>query len=235
MQMERAHDIASGYTASRAAKLLGVGRHEVARLVRNGTLHAQKTDSGELVVDPNSVHAHEALFPFKGRPWSPQTAWAALLALGGDDVSWLEYHKRRRLFLKLKDIGAEKLVWLARNRMDARGYLVSPSFEDDVREALVATGMASSFVAELGLAPTTPVLDGYSIGRTVEEFEHDFFLVEDTSGPCIVRYAKDLPTSLEDMTEMPEPVVAADLAMSVDARERRCGLGYLEGLLDGMR
>ena len=119
--------------------------------------------------------------------------------------------------------------------MDARGYLVSPSFEDDVREALVATGMASSFVAELGLAPTTPVLDGYSIGRTAEEFEHDFFLVEDTSGPCLVRSAKDLPASLEDMTEMPEPVVAADLAMSVDARERRCGLGYLERLLDGMR
>ena len=72
--------MASGYTTSQAARLLGVGRHEVARLVRNGILRARKTDSGTLAIDPDSVHAHEALSQFKGRPWSPQTAWAALLA-----------------------------------------------------------------------------------------------------------------------------------------------------------
>ncbi|WP_165053290.1 hypothetical protein [Adlercreutzia sp. ZJ305] len=233
--MEGRCDISSGYTASQAARLLGVGRHEVARLVRAGALRARKTDSGNLVVDPGSVHAHGALSPFRGRPWSPQTAWAALLALGGDDASWLEYHKRRRLFLKLREIGAEELVWLARNRMEARRYLVSPSFEDDVREALVASGMASPFASRLGLASTAPVLDGYALGRTPEEVERGLFLVEDASGPCTVRFAKGLPGSLADAAEMPEPVVAADLAMSADARERRCGLDYLEGLLDGMR
>ncbi len=123
--MENAPDMASGYTASQAARLLGMGRHEVARLVRNGILRARKTDSGALAIDPGSVHAHGALSQFKGRPWSPQTAWAALLAIGGDDVSWLEYHKRRRLLLKLREIGAGELIWLARNRMEARRYLVS--------------------------------------------------------------------------------------------------------------
>ena len=59
--MENAPDMASGYTASQAARLLGVSRHEVARLVRNGTLRARKTDSGTLAIDPGSVHAHEAL------------------------------------------------------------------------------------------------------------------------------------------------------------------------------
>ncbi len=233
--MESRYDIASGYTASQAARLLDVGRHEVARLVRAGVLLARKTDSGDLVVDPGSVHGRRALSQFKGRPWDQQTAWAALLALGGGDVSWLEYHKRRRLFLKLGEIGAEELVWLARNRMEARRYLVSPSFEDDVRGALVATGMASSFVSDLGLASTVPVLDGYAVGRTQEEIERDFFLVEDASGPCTVRFAKGLPDFLAGVVEMPGPIVAADLAMSVDARERRCGLDYLEGLLDGMR
>ncbi len=235
MQMESGYGISSGYTASQAARLLGVGRHEVARLVRAGVLRARKTDSGNLVVDPVSVHAHGALPQFKGRPWSSQTAWAALLTLGGDDTSWLEYHKRRRLFLKLKEIGAKELVWLARNRMEARRYLISPSFEDDVKEALIASGMASSFVSDLGLASAAPVLDGYAVGRTPEEIERDFFLVEDASGPCTVRFAKDLPDSLRGATEMPESVVAADLAISVDAREQRCGLNYLEGLLDGMR
>ncbi len=235
MKMESGYDISSGYTASQAARLLGVGRHEVARLVRTGVLRAWKTDSGDLVVDPGSVHARRALSQFKGRPWDSQTAWAALLALGGDDASWLEYHKRRRLFLKLKEIGAEELVWLARNRMEARRYLVSPSFEDDVKEALVATGMASSFASCLGLASMAPVLDGYAVGRTPEEVERDFFLVQDASGPCTVRFAKDLPDFLAGAAEMPKPVVAADLAMSVDARERRCGLDYLEGLLHGMR
>ena len=233
--MENAYDIASGYTTSQAARLLGVGRHEVARLVRNGILRARKTDSGTLAIDPGSVHAHEALSQFKGRPWSPQTAWAALLAIGGDDVSWLEYHKRRRLLLKLKEIGAGELIWLARNRMEARRYLVSPSFEDDVRKALVATGMASVLANDLGLASTAPVLDGYVVGMTAEELERDFFLVEDATGSCTARFASDLPDSLADATGMPAAVVAADLAMSVDTRERRRGLAYLEGLLDGMR
>lgn len=235
MQMKSGYDISSGYTTSQAARLLGIGRHEVARLARVGILRAGKTDSGSLVVDPDSVHAQGALSQFKGRPWSPQTAWAALFALDGDEVLWLEYHKRRRLFLKLKEISAEELVWLARNRMEIRRYLVSPSFEDDVRGALVATGMASSFAFDLGLASLVPVLDGYVIGRTPEEVERDFFLVEGSSGSCTVRFARDLPDSLACADEMPESVVAADLAMSVDVRERRCGLDYLKGLLDGMR
>ena len=119
--------------------------------------------------------------------------------------------------------------------MEARRYLVSPSFEDDVRMALVATGMASVLANDLGLASTAPVLDGYVVGMTAEELERDFFLVEDATGSCTARFASDLPDSLADATEMPAAVVAADLAMSVDARERRCGLDYLEGLLDGMR
>lgn len=235
MQIENTNDIASGYTASQAARLLGVGRHEVARLARSGVLSARKTDAGALVLDPGSVHAHGALSQFKGRPWSPQTAWAALLAIGGGDVSWLDYHKRRRLFLKLKEIGVGKLVWLARNRMEARRYLVSPSFEGGVKGALVATGMASTLVNDLGLASTVPILDGYAVGMTAEELEHNFFLVEDATGPLTVRFANDLPDLLADVAEMPAAVVAADLAMSLDARERKCGLDYLEGLLDGMR
>lgn len=235
MQMENMSDIASGYTASQAAKLLGVGRHEVARLVRSGILRARKADSGVLVIDPTSLHAHEVLAQSKGRPWDAQTAWAALLALGGGDVSWLEYHRRRRLLLKLREIGAEELVWMARNRMKTRRYLVSPSLEGDLREALVATGMASGLANDLGLASTMPVLDGYAVGKTPEEMEHDFLLVEDAAGSCTVRFASGLPAPLVDATEMPAPVVAADLAMSVDARERRCGLDYLEGLIDGMR
>ncbi|WP_273089192.1 helix-turn-helix domain-containing protein [Cryptobacterium curtum] len=233
--MKSTHDIASGYTASQAAKLLGVGRHEVARLVRNGILHARKTDFGALMIDPDSVHAHEALSQFKGRPWNPQTAWAALLAIGGNDISWLEYHKRRRLLLKLREIDATELVWLARNRMKAKRYLVSSSFEDDVRKALVATGMASTFANSLGLVSTVPTLDGYAVGMTAEELECNFFLVEDATGSCTARFASDLPDSLADATEMPAAVVACDLAMSVDVRERRCGLDYLGGLLDEMR
>lgn len=232
--MEHMDNITSGYTASQAAKILGVGRHEVARLVRSGILRARKADSGVLVIDPASLHAHEVLAQSKGRPWDAQTAWAALLILGGNDVSWLEYHRRRRLLLKLKEISAKELVWMARNRMEARRYLVSPSVEGDLREALVATGMASNLVNDLGLASTMPVLDGYAVGKTPEEMERDFLLMEDAAGSCTVRFANNLPTSLVDATEMPAPVVAADLAMSVDSRERRCGSDYLEGLLDGM-
>ena len=99
--MKTLMNIPPGYSSSQAARQLGISQHEVARLVRTGTLTAQKLESGMYVVDPGSVQGLAQSRAAKGRPWDAETAWAALLLLDGEDSIGLNYHKSRRLRSKL--------------------------------------------------------------------------------------------------------------------------------------
>lgn len=224
-------DITTGYSAAQAAELLGVQTHEVTRLFRAGVLKGRKVAGGALLLDAGSVQSYKSNSRGKGRPWNAQTAWAALLLLDGKDISWLTYHQKRRLLEKLKSISAEDLVWLARKRATAEAYSVSQSFADDVRACLVKSGMSASSSAGMGLVSSARTIDGYAREADVAE---KFFMMPDQSGNCIIRIAEEAPAGLLDEEEMPATVVAADLALSLDEREKRCGLDYLRGALDAI-
>lgn len=56
----------------------------------------------------------------------------------------------------------------------------------------------------------------------------------DQGGNFIIRIAEGAPVGLLDEAEMPATVAAADLAMSPDEREKRCGLDYLRGAFDAI-
>lgn len=233
--MTEQHNIPSGYSTSQAAKLLDVSQHEVARLVRAGALNACKIDAGPYVIDAESVQRRMSSTVSKGRPWDAETAWAALLMLDGIDIPNIGYHKRRRLRLKLADISAEELIALSRKRMRASAYRCSPSFTDEVRREISLSGGASPWVNAMGLAtPVADTIDGYAL-RPEAEIARDFFLLADTTGTCILRTAYDLPEPLRTLRVMPPIIVAADLALSTDARERRCGLDFLEEKLNEHR
>jgi len=168
-----------------------------------------------------------------GRPWDAQTAWASLLLLEDADIGWLPYHRLRRLKQKLRTVSAEELVWCARKRATAARYSVSPSFSEDLKRSLCLTGMGAAAAADLGLTASTSAIDGYA--AEADRIVADFYLMPDRTGNCTVRTAFDAPGGLLDAEEMPVAVVAADLASSLDARERRCGLDYLEGALNAIR
>lgn len=85
------------------------------------------------------------------------------------DVSWLPYHRKRRLLEKLKSISAEDLVWLVRKRATAEGYSVSRSFADHVRSSLVQSGMSAFSSASMGLVSSAHTIDGYAREADVVE------------------------------------------------------------------
>lgn len=233
--MEAQRHIPSGYSTAQAAERLGVSQHEVSRLIRTGSLSAVKTDAGIYVIDPESAHRQEKNFRAKGRPWDADTAWAALMLLGGETSSGIGYHRDRRLRLKLAEVSAEELVALMRKRMTAMRFNVSPSFQEDTRRCLSLTGASSPYAASLGLVVgSIEEIDGYPISATDEVVE-EFFLFPDANGTCVLREPYMLPEKLEGLECMPPVVVAADLAMSVDERERRVGLEYLDRRLDEFR
>lgn len=231
MQMINGLDITTGYSAAQAAELLGVQTHEVTRLFRAGVLKGQKVAGGALLLDAGCVQSYKSNSRGKGRPWDAQTAWAALLLLDGKDVSWLPYHRKRRLLEKLESISAEDLVWLARKRATAEVYSVSQSFADDVRASLAQSGMSASSSAGMGLVSSARIIDGYAREADVVE---KYYMMPDQGGNCIIRTAEGAPAGLLEEAEMPTTVVAADLAMSLDEREKRCGLDYLRGALDAI-
>lgn len=226
-------DISNGYTTAQAAVLLGVDTHEVTRLYRTGAIVGQKIAGGILLLDSASVQEFYNAPRKAGRPWDAQTAWAALLLLEGVEVDAIPYHRMRRLKQKLATITAEELVWLARKRQSAQRYNVSPSFSEDLRSALCLTGMSASSASDLGLVVNSKIIDGYS--KDAPMLAEELYLMPDAIGNCTVRSAIGAPSELLEMTEMPIAVVAADLALSLDSRERRCGLDYLKGALDAIR
>lgn len=229
--------IEGGFTTQAAAKKLGVGRHEVVRLIHAGKLAAQRTDSGSFVVSSASLSAYEKPRRAKGRPWRAETAWAALDLLGGGSAEWLDYQRRWRLDKKLRSIGAEELCWLSRNRQEAGTYTCFGSMLDVVRGATIATGYSAcaGTLQAVGLAPCPTLVDGYARGGDASGLVVGLCLVESEAGEATLRVAHGLPDEYASLPEMPAAVVAADFAISVDPRERRCGLDYLEGLLDAYR
>lgn len=233
LQMKNNQNILEGYSAAQAADFLGVQAPEITRLYRNGDLSGRKVPGGALLLDASSVQAYKTIFRGSGRPWDSQTAWAALLLVGGEDVSWINYHKLRRLKLRIPSLSAEDLVWLSRKRSNTRRYRVSSSFSEDLKASLVLSGMSTSAAADMGLVASSSTIDGYA--KNLEQLEKDLFLMPDVSGNCIIRVAVAAPDEIFSATQVPTVIVAADLAMSVDTRERRCGLDYLEGALDAIR
>ena len=146
------------------------------------------------------------------------------------------YHRNlyyiRRLTQKLTDLSADELIWLARKRMTATRYRVSDSFVEDLKSSLTLTGMSSCALSHLGLVASSTSIDGYA--PDIDKIVSEFHLLVDTTGNCIIRTAVDAPEGLLDEKEMPITVVAADLAASLNVRERRSGLDYLEKSLSGI-
>ena len=229
--MSPQQNIPGGYSTSQAAERLGVSRHEVARLVRAGTLDARMIDAGLYVVDPGSVQRRAAATVLRGRPWDARTAWAALLALEGEGDLGIAYHAERRLRRRLAEVSAEELAALSGKRMRVIRYRCAPSFADDVRGSLSLSGVSSPWASDMGLAVSAcDGIDGYVL-RAEADIVRDCFLIADAGGGCVLREARDLPEPLRGLPSMPPTVAAADLALSADERERRCGLDFLEGRL----
>lgn len=218
-------------TTAVAAERLGVSQRQVQRLIEAGELPATRTAGDAWVVDALAVNAMARTRPARGRPWSPATAWAALWRVSGLEVDWLDRRTTRRLDDRLESIDVEELVHATRRRAVIRRFRASESFLGDIDALVVRTGARAMEPSRFGMERHLGRVDGYCTSEVATRLARDFRLVEDPRGNTILRVAAVSSAILEDRDAMPVAVIAADLAESLEVRERSAGLRVLRDLL----
>jgi excisionase family DNA binding protein len=221
----------TGMTTATAADRLGVSQRQVERLIASGDLPASRTAGDAWVVDALALHALARTRPARGRPWSAGTAWAALWHLSGLEAEWLDRRSARRLVERLGSLDADSLVHACRRRAATRHYRVSDSYIGDLRAAVVRSGTSATSAGTLGIGADAARVDGYCDEGAVAQLEARFHLLEDIRGNATLRVAPLGRLRIGDRQEVPVAVVAADLAESIEVRERSAGLRVLESLL----
>ena len=218
-------------TTAAAADRLGVSQRQVQRLIATGDLPASRTAGDAWVVDALALNALARTRPTRGRPWSPGTAWAALWQLSGLDADWLDRRSASRLAERLATLGSEGLLHACRRRAVVRQCRVSESFIEELSAAVVRSGTSAMTAAPFGMGRDSARVDGYCDEGALTGLVRDFHLIEDASGNATLRAAPLRALQIGDGDEMPVAVVAADLAESLEVRERSTGLRVLESLL----
>lgn len=218
-------------TTAVAAERLGVSQRQVQRLIDARELPATRTAGDAWLVDALAVNAMVRARPHRGRPWSPATAWAALWRVSGLEVDWLDRRTTGRLGVRLASIDAQEIVHATRRRAVVRRYRASESSLTAVREAVVTSGASAMEPSTFDLDPDLGGVDGYSTSEAADRLERDFHLIESLRGNVTLRVVPVASAALVGRDTMPVAVIAADLAESLEARERSAGLRVLEDLL----
>lgn len=165
----------------------------------------------------------------RGRPWAPDTAWAALWMASGLEPEWAGRQTRYRLARRLRAAMPDGLAWACRGRADVRRFRGAESFIGALSSRLALTGASALEPARDLMAPSSRAVDGYCAGHDIGALVDEFFLVDDPAGNVTLRatgFALITPGGA-----IPPAVVGIDLLESSDPREAAAGRAVLEGLL----
>jgi len=230
-------DVLNGYyTTQEAADILQVSRFEILRLMHADELEAIRVGGKSYLVDAISVLEYEKVKRGRGRPFTPSNAWGALWILASLEAPWLSYQQQRRIKLKLNEAGAEELVWLVRKRARRMRARVNEMLLSTTRKSLMASGVSSSLLPEIGLTESTASIEGYVYEHDSERvLAEGLAKIESPSNATIHVISDEHEQFLGSVKDMPLSVVACDLASSYEERDRAVGIEVLEGLLDEQR
>lgn len=119
----------------------------------------------------------------------------------------------------------EEIAVAVSSRTTARRFRAADTAK--AQADLVPTGRVAADLIDSGLLPDTRRVEGYvPPGSTIAEYARTHFMYDDPSGHDTL-YENTAPGGLAE----PLPaVVAADLALSVDTRERSAGIHALEAM-----
>ncbi|WP_448638676.1 helix-turn-helix domain-containing protein [Geodermatophilus sp. URMC 63] len=219
-------------TVDQAAARLGVSAQEVRRLVRAGTLSAQRVGR-TLVLSDEAVDERARLDIAPGRVLSAPVAWATLWELSGERADWLERSGRSRVQARLRDTDAEHLVAATRDRADRYELRVLPAYRDRVlaREGVVVSGLSAADAVRADIVAAIAAVEVYCTAATLAGLRRDLGLSDRGEPNLVVRVPRFDALPLTGRAHMPTAVVAVDLAESADVRTRRAGLDLLAGAL----
>ncbi|WP_374009613.1 helix-turn-helix domain-containing protein [Leifsonia sp. LS-T14] len=218
-------------TVPQLARLLNVGDRYARTLVEDGTLTARQLPSGEWLIDSDSVARFMIRRKPAGRGLDTDTAWAILYELSGIRASGLlppaTYARVRK---RIRTMTPEAIAVAVSGRTTTQHYRSANAAK--AQADLIPTARAASDIIATELLADTRRVAGYvPAGTTVAEYARTHFMVPDTAGHDTL-YENTAPGGL---TEALPAVVAADLAVSTDTRERSAGLRALGALRNDWR
>lgn len=209
-------------SVAEAAERLALSRRQVAELVRTGVIAGRKL-SGVWLVNSDAVHQYALRRPPAGRRLSVPTAWGVLFMISGVEPEWVPARTRARLHQRLRDTSARVTARAVASRRTLR---VHADGDMSAQEELIPSGRRAADVLGSDLIADDRRIDGYiPAGVTLEEFADMHLLIVDPSGPDTIR------EGWPEYTQVLPAVVAADLAVSIDPRERDAGLTALNEML----
>lgn len=220
----------SELTATELGVRLGVSRRRALGLLADGKIGARRLANGTWLADADAVARYERTAPrHSGRTLSAPAAWAVLWELSGLSVDWLSASTHARVRRRIREMVVADLATAVAARTVGRRFSSANAVKANAE--LIQTGRAaSSTLAELGvdLIEDRRRVAGYVRRGTAAEYAASHFMLAATDGADVL-YENTLPVAF-DGDVMPSAVVAADLILSLDTRERAAGLRALEEL-----
>lgn len=212
-------------TATQLAERLGVTTRRARDLLRSEEITGRQLANGTWLADSDAVARYEvSASRGSGRTLDSATAWGLLWELSGLDAEWLSASTRARVRRRIRESDAAAIAAAASKR--ARAHRFTAANAERASAGLIRTGRAAVSVLDTDLIEDSRQVTGYVRAGTVDDYAKSHFMILAAAGNDVI-FENTLPIDYAGET-MPAGVVAADLAVSTDTRERSAGLRALE-------
>lgn len=209
-------------TVAELAEQLGVSHRRASDLMARGTIDGRQLVNGIWLVDGDSATRYGMRRASAGRHLDPKTAWAILFELSRCPVDWIPRSTHARLRQRIAQTDVRSLAIAVAQRTRVHNF--TSANRARASADLISTGRAAAHVIHSELLTDERRVQGYvPCGMSVDRYAADHFMVRDSSGPDQL-YENTAPA---EFARSLEAVVAADLSMSVDTREKTAGLTAL--------
>lgn len=212
-------------TATQLAERLGITTRRARELLRSEEISGRQLVNGTWLADSDAVARYEISGSRgSGRILDAATAWGLLWELSGLDAGWLSTSTHARVRRRIRDSDASAIAAAVSKRTSSQRFTAANAARASVD--IIRTGRAAVGVLGTDLIEDTRHVSGYVRAGAVADYARDHFMIPQSNGRDVL-YENSLPIEYEAGT-MPAAVVAADLAISTDTRERSTGLQALE-------
>ena len=240
-------------TREEAASLLAVSTQRVSALCSNHLLTTYALGSRKILISLDSVNRYKQQNYKSGRAYAPSLAFAALFMLSGCEVSWINRQQKYRIEAYLRSITQQELVNRSRNRAKIMEYWCRKSRLAELSNHLILSAATGNMHSQFHLTQTDEI-EGYVSSNNLVDLINKFHLknkedgvdgsiinvklrvIEDSKVFDLIRQNSSSRITEDTRATsaksfMPIAVCAADLAESLDVRERQSGLNKLSELL----
>lgn len=240
-------------TRAEAAAKLAVSTQRVSALCSNHLLTTYTFGSRKILISLDSVNRYKQQNSKSGRAYAPSSAFAALFMLNGCKVSWINRQQKHRIEAYLRSIGPQELVSRSKNRAKTMEYWCRKSRLAELSDNLILSAATGNMHSQFQLTQTDKI-EGYISSIKLEDLINKFHLKnkEDGVDSSIINVklrviedskvfdfiSQNVSSRINEDAQvtsaksfMPIAVCAADLAESIDVRERQAGLNILSKLI----